>query len=251
LSAQTSAISRETRALSTKLAVDLDELTASLSGIVTAFEDIRERSVSYHRTLAAEAAADTASLHTYRDRSLNVLRQIGELLPQLQSEARTAFDEANFVAIAHQPLARLETAVAQLTAAAQTAAERSGRTVETTGLTDHFLTFYTMAAEGDVHRKALGLAPAATAAPAAASGEIDLFGDEPIAPAAPIAPASDEIELFGFEEPAPTAVDVARLAPLAPSALDPAAGNVDLWLDEPTPLTPPGPVDETARRTAA
>jgi hypothetical protein len=251
LSAQTSAISRETRALSTKLAVDLDELTANLSRIVTAFEDIRERSVSYHRTLAAEAAADTASLHTYRDRSLNVLRQIGDLLPKLQSEARTALDQADFVAIAHQPLARLETAVSQLTAAAQTAAERSGRTVETSGLTDHFLTFYTMAAEGDVHRKTLGLAPAVTAAPAAASGEIDLFGDEPIAPAAPIAPASGEIELFGFEEPAPNAVDVARQAPPAPSTLDPAAGNVDLWLDEPTPLTPPGRVDETARRTAA
>ena len=251
LSAQTSAISRETRALSTKLAVDLDELTANLSRIVAAFEDIRERSVSYHRTLVAEAAADTASLLTYRDRSLNVLRQIGDLLPKLQSEARTALDQADFAAIAHQPLARLETAVSQLTAAAQTAAEHSGRTVETSGLTDHFLTFYTMAAEGDVHRKALGLAPAVTAAPAAASGEIDLFGDEPIAPAAPIAPASGEIELFGFEEPAPYAVDVARLAQPAPSALDPAAGNVDLWLDEPTPLTPPGRVDETARRTAA
>lgn len=251
LSAQTSAISRETRALSTKLAVDLDELTASLSLIVTAFEDIRERSVSYHRTLAAEAAADTVSLHTYRDSSLNVLRKIGDLLPKLQSEARTALDQADFVAIAHPPLARLETAVVQLTVAAQTAAERSGRPVETTGLTDHFLKFYTMAAEGDVHRKALGLAPAATAAPAAASGEIDLFGDEPIAPAAPVAPACGDIELFGFEEPAPTAVDVARPAPPAPSAPAPAAGNVDLWLDEATPLTPPGPVDETARRTAA
>ncbi len=249
LSAQTSAISRETRALSTKLAVDLDELTAGLSRVVTAFEDIRDRSVAYNRTLAAEAATDTASLHAYRDSSLDVLRQIGELLPKLQTETRAALDQADFVAIARQPLARLENAVVQLTSAARTDADRSGVMVDTTGLTDHFLTFYTMVAEGEVHRKALGLAPVATSAPTTASGDVDLFGDEPIAPATPVATSSGDVELFGFDEPAPAAVETTLPAPSAPPA--PAAGNVDLWLDEPTPITPPGSVDENARRTAA
>jgi len=216
LSAQTSAISRETTELSVKLAAHLDGLTAGLSEIVISFQEIRDRSTTFNQSLAANTVTAEASLHAYRDSSLKVLFKIGELLPELKKQTQTALAQADFVTLANGPLTGLHAAVSGLTIVAAAAADRSGTQVETTGLTDHFLKFYTMSTEVDAHRKALGQPAPAAASSAAASGDIDLFGPETPAPAV------GDIELFGFDEPAPVAAVVA-----------PPSADVDLWLDEP------------------
>lgn len=262
LSAQTSAISRETSQLSTKLAADLDTLTAGLSQMVHSFQAIRERSKDFSRSLTTESAADASSLHHYRDGALNVLQQIGDLLPKLQEQIQSATEQSDFVELATKPIQELQRATDGLTAVAASAADRSGAQVETTGLTDHFLKFYTMASEGDVHRRALGQAvtaglASAAAAPAAATGEVDLFGFDEPAPAAPAAaPAPDTggIELFGFDDPAPAAAPAAAPAPPAAPPPAPAAPvDVDLWLDDPPTAPAPAPdkPTNTSERTAA
>ena len=226
LSAQTSAISRETTGLSAKLAGHLDGLTARLSEIVISFQDIRERSVAFSRSLSENTATAETALHAYRDSSLKVLFQIGELLPELKRQTQTALAQSDFVQIANAPLVGLQAAINTLTAAAATAADRTGIQVETTGLTDHFLKFYTMSTEVDAHHKALGRVPPTAASTPAPSGDVDLFGPETPAP------AGSDVELFGFDEPAP-----------APAASASPAADVDLWLDDPAPApavsTPP------------
>lgn len=219
LSAQTSAISRETSRLSASLGVELDALTTGLNQIVIAFGGIRERSRAFNQTLLTAAQGNTAGLHDYRDSALKVLHSIGELLPQLEAQTRTATEQADFVKIAHEPLAQLQAAVSGLTAAARSAADHSGLTVELTGLTDHFFTYYTMASEGAVHRQALGLAaPPVAAQPV--TGDVDLFGSD----GAP--PAQGDIELFGFDSLCPS--------PATPPATPSPAPVVDLWLDPPS-----------------
>eukprot|EP01031_Cornospumella_fuschlensis_P048880 gene48880-59853_t len=156
LSAQTSAISRATSALSLRLAGDFDTLTAGLAGMVTAFEEIRKRSIAYHETLVADATTDHVALCGYRDRSRALLRRIRELLPQLQMATQSALAQSEFVLIVNPPLARLEEAFSGLAKAAKAAADRAGSEPGTRDQTDHFLRFYTMAAEGVVHRRALG-----------------------------------------------------------------------------------------------
>lgn len=233
LSAQTSAISRETTEFSVKLAAHLDGITAGLREIVVSFQDIRERSIAFNQTLSENTATAEAALHAYRDSSLQVLLKISELLPELKKQTQTALAQADFVAIANGPLMELHAAVTELTAAAASAADRTGVQVETTGLTDHFLKFYTMSAEVDAHRKALGQVapPAAPSAPA--SGDVDLFGPETSAAAV------GDVELFGFDEPAP-----------APTAVTPPVADVDLWLDDPIPAPPePSPVGCTDAAT--
>ena len=104
-------------------------------------------------------------------------------------------------------------------------------------MTDHFFTYYTMASEGEVHRKALGLAAPAVAAPPA-TGDVDLFGSDVAAP------AQGDIELFGFDAPAPT--------PATPPAPPSPTADVDLWLDtppEPSPL-PANPTHPDQRLSA-
>jgi len=221
LSAQTSAISRETTELSVKLAAHLDGLTAGLSDIVIAFQEIRERSTAFNQSLSANTMTAEAALHCYRDRSLQVLLKIGEILPELKRQTQTALAQADFVTLANGPLMSLQATISELTVTATSAADRTGVQVETTGLTDHFLKFYTMSTEVDAHRKALGQAILAAPPSAAASGDIDLFGPETSAPAV------GDIELFGFDEPAPAA-----------AVVTPPGAEVDLWLDEPPPACP-------------
>jgi len=221
LSAQTSAISRETTEVSVKLAAHLDGLTSGLSDIVKSFQEIRDRSTAFNQKLSINTVTAETALHAYRDSSLKVLFKIGELLPELKKQTQTALTQADFVTLANGPLTGLQDAVSRLAVAAAAAADRSGIQVETTGLTDHFLKFYTMSTEVDAHRKALGQSAAAPST--AGSGDVDLFdSDTP-------APAVGDIELFGFDEPAP--------APAA-AAVTPPAADIDLWLDEPIPASP-------------
>jgi hypothetical protein len=237
LSAQTSAISRETSRLSTGLGVELDSLTTGLNQIVVAFGDIRERSIDFNRALVTDATGDTSGLHDYRDRALKVLHCIGDLLPQLEAQTRTAAAQADFVKIAHEPLATLQAAVSGLTDAAQAAADGSDLPMETTGLTDHFFTYYTMASEGDVHPQALGLAVHAVAAPSA-TDDVDLSSSDLAAP------GQGDIELFGFDAPAPTP----GTAPAPPSP----TAEIDLWFDPPSASSamPTAPTNPDQRLSA-
>lgn len=223
LSAQMSAISRETSQLSTGLALELDTLTAGLEVIVDAFRKQQDDNVSYNKTLAHEAKTASTGLHDYRDSSLKVLQQLGDLLPRLEEQIHTAKEQVNFVTLTHEPLTKLQTAVAELAVAAQSAADRSGLPVETTGLTDHFFQFYTMKAESEVHRQALGqTAPtAAEQSVVKGDGAVDLFGFDVPVPGGNS--ANGDVELFGFDEPAVT-------APARASVLPP---EVELWLDPP------------------
>jgi hypothetical protein len=227
LSAQTSSISRETSALSLRLASDFDALTSGLAVIVTAFEGIRQRSVAFHQNLTAEATADTAALGAYRDQSVATLREIGALLPQLQAKIESALARSELVSVANPPLAQLEKSLAGFVAAAKRAADQTGIEVEAGGLTDHFLSYYTMAAEGAVHRRVLGQPEPVEVRPAPLVGEIDLFDS------APAVPAGTDVELFG--EPASLESPAAQAPAVAPEV---AAGDVDLWLDEPEPAAP-------------
>jgi hypothetical protein len=207
LSAQTSAISRETSHLSLSLATQLDALTSGLDECVGRFSDICSEVRAYGATIGAESASDEANLHDYRDSSLEVLHHISEQLPKLEASTRTAHQQADFATTAAARMVTLKTAIESLVAVAKTAADSTGLEVDITDLTDRFMEKYTMRSQVDIHREALGgqpVAPADTPAPApAALGEVELFGDEP--PAAPpvTAPAPDaNIDLW--DEPAAT-----------------------------------------------
>ena len=202
LSAQTSAISRETSRLSSQLAVQVDTLTAELSQVVSCFLELRDSNVEFRKALVIEAAMDNGNLHGYRDRAIKVLQKISEVLPDLETQTRQASQQADFVRIATTPLVQLQGIVMGLTLAAELAADRSGLEIETADLTDHFFKIYTIRSEADVHRQALGQAPLA---PVAAS-------------------LSEDVDLFGFDGPAPSG---------SPSA---AEAEVDLWLDIPSAL---------------
>lgn len=202
LSAQTSAISRETSQLSTHLAVELDALTEGLAKIVHSFRDLRERSSTFSLTLTKEAAQAGVSLHDYRDSALQILQHVGDLLPKLEEHTRSATAQSDFVSLATTALARLQGTVTGLGAAAQAVADGAGIEAEPPGLTEHFFKLYTMSSEGAVHRQALGLPGTAAppTAPVPTGVEVDLFGfDEP--PAANSIPASSDVELFGVAEP--------------------------------------------------
>lgn len=211
LSAQTSAISRDTSQLSTDLAVELDTLTAGLDQVVTSFGTMREENARFSQTLAATIAEDNASLHDYRNSALKVLQHLAELLPQLQEHVQSAAQTADFTSFVTQPLRQLRGAVTSLAAAAGAHADLGDDNAAPPQTADQFLHLYTMRSEIDVHRAALANAPT----------------DAPAAP-----PAPDNVELFDSPEPAPVA------AP--PSSAAAPSGEVDLWLDEPAaPATPP------------
>ena len=214
LSAQTSAISRDTSELSLTLAAQVDTLTSGLDQAVVSFREIRDEIQKFGVTFDAELASDGASLHDYRDSSLKVLHHISEELAKLDSHSRAAHQQADFAAAAARPLGELKTAMESLAAAANAAAEEAGVEVNTVGLTDRFIEKYTMRSQVDVHHEALGLQPAAAPAPAAV-GDVELFGDDPpAAPAQAASPPAANIDLW--DEPA----DSAAVAPATSTPSD-------------------------------
>lgn len=233
LSAQTSAISRETTHLSTDLAISLDTLTAGLDQVVSSFGRIREENAAYSQTLAATIAEDNSSLHDYRNSALKVLGHLADLLPQLQEHIQNAAHAADFTTFATEPLARLSTAIATLTTEAQNQADRAGRAADDTPPTDHLLKHYTMRSEVDVHHATLAAQPAATPPPPLRPDEkVELWDGETAMTAvltdAPTQPQS-----------APAGGETSATVPTTPAPLPAiiSAGttepNVDLWLEEP------------------
>jgi hypothetical protein len=202
LSAQASAISRETSVLSNSLAVEMDTFTARLASIVTAFRGIRDRSIEFDKLFASESREAAASLHDYRDSAFRVLLHIGELLPNLQSSVQAAVEDCNFAGLAEEPLSRLQEEMSCMAVAAGNAAKRMDLQLDTSALVEHFMGFYTMSGEGAVHRKALGFAEPRSEAPMAADDGIELFGIEDPPPGstatpAPEATAQADVELWG------------------------------------------------------
>ena len=218
LSAHTSSISRETSELSEALAKDLDTLTSGLDQVVAGFQEIRDENAVFSKELEQDFVKDEAALHDYRNTSLQVLRHISELLPKMNAQTRSALDQVDFPAVASEPLTALQTAITELSDAAQVAANLAGVRVETKGLTDHHLGRYTMRSEVDIHQKAVSGKPSAPGPveTPGTHGEVELFGDPPSVAASPPKP------------------------PTSATPLPAAADNVDLWEDIPAqPGAPP------------
>ncbi len=226
LSAHTSEISRETSLLSEELAKDLDTLTAGLDQVVAGFREIRDENANFSKELEGEFEKDNAALHDYRNTSLTVLLHISELLPQLETQTRSALDQVDFAAVASAPLTALQSAVTDLANAAHTAANLSGVSVETKGLTDHHIGSYTMRSQVDIHHEAVNGKPAPdqaakTSAPST-HGDIELFGSDHESP--PPAPPTQS----------PTIQTPMSMTSASPKSVPPPpADNVDLWEDEP------------------
>ena len=228
LSANTSAISRETSRLSEQLAQQLDTLTAGLGRVVEVFREIRDENQKFSLTLDVDISADEHSLHDYRDSALKVLLHLAEQLPKLTAHTQSAKEESDFSAATTGQVAALEGALAGLIVAAGEAAESTGVEVKTQGLTDRFISSYTMRSQIETHHDAVGAAPGPAAATTVATGEIDLFVDDP--PAAAPVPGSPPGDLTLFAENSPV------------PETNPATGTeADLWLEQ---VGPAGPVDQ-------
>ena len=222
VSARATEVSLTTCRLSEQLATDIDRITQGLGELIDSFGQIREQTATFVGELTEETKGDADRLHRYRDQVVDVLLQIGEQLPLLETQINTAVSHADFSAAAVVQLEALRTAVGELQTTATATADAAGVSTDTTGLLDQFLKGYTMQSQVDVHQRALGLAPA-LAAVAVGAGAVTSGTD-----ATSGAAASGEIDLFGFDDlgPAPDAPATAAAAPVA-------AGDIDLWGDDP------------------
>ena len=233
LSARTSAISRETSELSAQIAAGVDSATHELSSIVSTFRQIREASLHFNSNFNLDASRATAGLHAYRDGALRVLQSIGELLPCLEERLIAARKQADIAALVSTPLKDLQIAAADLAATSRTAAEAMGAPEGTCELTDHLLAIYTMAAEGEVHRRAVRSSAREIATPH--GGVADPSQPTP-------SPSLHDVELFADSHAAPTPFTHQSPTPAEP----------DLWFD---PAPPADPQCSTVRiaeeRTAA
>lgn len=238
LSARTSAISRETSQLSEGLAVQLDALTGGLDQVVVRFREIRDENNQFGVTLDAEITRDSALLHDYRDSALKVLLHISDQLPKLTAQTRSANEQADFSAVAAPQIATLQTVLAALVNAARSMADESGITVATQGLTDRFISSYTMRSQVEIHHAALGkpTGQVPDAATPAAPPDIELFGSDTPADAAASAPVTAAPAAVDLWDDSPVAT------PVAPSPADPTpvASGVDLW-DEPAAVSSRSP----------
>ena len=221
VSARTSEVSLATCRLSDQLAIAIDRISQNLVGVIESFGLIRSETEYYAGQMTAESTDDENRLHGYRDRMIDVLLQIAEQLPQLQTQAQLAMDHADFSGAALRQIEALQGAVGQLQTSAAATADAEGVHIETAGMTDQFLTGYTMRSQVDVHQRAL------------AAQSVVGTG------ATPAAPAGADVELFGFENLPPEAAPLVAASP---------AGDVDLWGDEPV-VAPPA--QEIPRQEAA
>ena len=250
VSARATEVSITTCRLSEQLAADIDRITNGLGELIDSFGQVRAQTETFFTQLMLETKADEDRLHGYRDRTIDILLQIGEQLPLLDAQIGTAMSHADFSSTTVKQIEALHARVHALQTTAAASADAEGVTTDTTGLMDQFLKGYTMQSQLDVHQRALSGAPATgtaaanvagAAAPAAETGEIDLFGFDDLVPAAATGPAiaSDattagaggDVDLWG-DDPLPAA-NVASAEPTPPAAA--AAMDVDLWGDDPVP----------------
>ena len=280
VSARATEVSLSTCRLSEQLAADIDRITRGLGELIDAFSAVREKTDVFVGHLTGETRADEDRLHNYRDQIIDVLLQIGEQLPLLETQIGTAMSHADFSGAAVAQIEALHAAVLTLQTTAASTADEAGVSSDTAGLLDQFLKGYTMQSQVDVHNRALGTGVAvlstaaaivATASGAAGAGaggrgEADLFGFDDLGPApgassagaGPVAAAkpADEVDLWGDDPvvvataPVPTSTPALGAATPAASATAAAGMDVELWGDDPVVQSVPA-AEHSPQRNAA
>ncbi|MCS6243052.1 MAG: hypothetical protein H2172_04225 [Opitutus sp.] len=233
VSARATEVSITTCRLSEQLATEIDKITNGLGDLIDSFGQVRAQTESFFAQLILETTADEDRLHSYRDRTIDILLQIGEQLPLLDAQINTAVGHSDFSSSTVKQIEALHARVVALQTRAATTADAEGVTTDTTGLMDRFLKGYTMQSQVDVHNRALGTgaavlgAAAATVATAGAASGVAAGGAS-----GAIDGASGDVDLFGFDDLPP----VAGSAGAGPVAAATTVGEIDLWGDDPVPL---------------
>lgn len=205
LSTRTSEISGATNRISEEAAVQLDSLAAGLAGTVKAFEELRAGGLKEQIVLNEQGRAEEKQLHSFRDRALTTLCDIGNSLDNIRQQAQRTLATLQFSDFHQVALLALRGPLDAIADMAEKCLQLQGGETAEVCLIENFKRDYTMASERVVFAEVLSGKRLVEASMAAAvptpQSSIELFTDSPIEPTpAAVLPEGRESEATAIIE---------------------------------------------------